>query len=76
MAVHNNGNYGYLYDEHNLKLHRTYFQEMVRLIGIYVISTNVGSTSNIIWGVTFPLSGDNADSRTKTGFLLKLLYNF
>ena len=37
MAVHNNGNYGYLYDEHNLKLHRTYFQEMVRLIGIYVI---------------------------------------
>lgn len=37
MGQPQNNSYGLLLDEHNIKLNRDYFKEMVRLIGIYVI---------------------------------------
>lgn len=37
MEHSQNNSYGLLLDESNIKLHRFYFKEMVRLIGIFVI---------------------------------------
>ena len=37
MSAPQNGSFGLLLDEQNIKLHRDYFKELVRLIGVYVI---------------------------------------
>lgn len=37
MDIPQNNSYGLLLNEHNIKLQRTYFQEMVRLLGVYVV---------------------------------------